>query len=65
MGNHLCNFREFECLAKDTEVEVYDEVEDKYMTISLDTMYKQLLVIEGGKVDENQKEELLWNMWKH
>ena len=43
MGNHLCNFREFECLDKDTEVEVYDEIENEYKTISLDTMYKQLL----------------------
>jgi hypothetical protein len=43
VGNHLCNFREFECLDKDTEVEVYDAVEDKYLKITLDTMYKQLL----------------------
>lgn len=43
MGNHLCNFREFECLDADTEVEVYDAVEDKYLKITLDTMYKQLL----------------------
>ena len=43
MGNYLCNFREFECLDANTEVEVYDEIENEYKTISLDTMYKQLL----------------------
>ena len=34
---------EFECLDADTEVEVYDEIENEYKTISLDAMYKQLL----------------------
>ena len=34
---------EFECLGFDTEVEVYDEIEDEYKTITLDEMYKILL----------------------
>lgn len=34
---------EFECLSKDTEVEVYDEIEDEYKTITLDEMNKILL----------------------
>lgn len=40
---------EFECLGKDTEVEVYDEIEDEHKTISLDTMYKQLVKDEIDK----------------
>lgn len=33
---------EFECLDKETMVDVYDEVEDVYKTISLDEMFKTL-----------------------
>ena len=59
MGNHLCNFREFECLDKDTEVEVYDEIENEYKTISLDTMYKQLLrdEIDSKVIISDEKDE--------
>ena len=51
---------EFECLAEDTEVEVYDEIEEKYITITLGEMYKQLLKDEiDNKViieeDENEQ----------
>ncbi len=34
---------EFECLDKDTEIEVYDEIEDVYKTITLGAMNRQLL----------------------
>ncbi len=59
MGNHLCNFREFECLDANTEVEVYDEIENEYKTISLDTMYKQLLrdEIDSKVIISDEKDE--------
>lgn len=34
---------EFECLAEETEIDVYDEIEDVYKTISLEEMYNILL----------------------
>ena len=33
---------EFECLAEETEIEVYDQIEEVYKTISLKTMNAQL-----------------------
>lgn len=42
---------EFECLSNDTEVEVYDEIDSMYKTITLENMYKILLKDEiDGKV---------------
>ncbi len=43
MGNHICNICEFECLSEDTLVEVYDEIEEQYKTITLSEMNRILL----------------------
>lgn len=43
MGNHISNPCEFECLSEETMVEVYDEIEEEYKTITLSEMNRILL----------------------
>ena len=40
---------EFECLGEDTLVEVYDEIEQVYKTITLDKMYK---ILSKDEIDQ-------------